>query len=62
MAKIVWPTGFGVQRIGNKALEQFASKFGPRSLDEELEDADGYRLIDNIVDERSSSWLGGARE
>lgn len=45
------------RKYGSKAIEQFANKFGPRSLDEELGDSDGFRIIDMIEDERSSSWL-----
>jgi hypothetical protein len=45
------------RRFGNKVLERFASKFGPLSLDEELGDEDGRRIIDMIADERSSDWL-----
>lgn len=45
------------KKFGNKVIEQFASKFGPRSLDEELGDEDGFRMIDLIRDDRSSSWL-----
>lgn len=45
------------RRFGNRVLDQFASRFGPRSLDEELGDSDGFRMIDLIPDDRSSSWL-----
>jgi hypothetical protein len=45
------------RRFGNKVLERYASKFGPRSLDEDLGDEDGRRMIDMIEDDRSSSWL-----
>jgi hypothetical protein len=45
------------RKFGNRVLDRFASKFGPRSLDEELGDSDGFRLIDMIRDDRSSSWL-----
>jgi hypothetical protein len=45
------------RKFGNRVLGQFASKFGPRSLDEELGEGEGFRLIDSIQDDRSSSWL-----
>ncbi|MCW6531186.1 hypothetical protein NED98_13115 [Sphingomonas sp. MMSM20] len=46
------------RRYGNKALEQFANRYGPRSLNEELgDDGDGFTMMDMIPDERSSSWL-----
>ncbi|MEH3122014.1 MAG: hypothetical protein PGN16_08550 [Sphingomonas phyllosphaerae] len=46
------------RRFGNRVLNNFASKFGPRSLDQELgDDGDGFRMIDLIRDDRSSSWL-----
>jgi hypothetical protein len=45
------------RRFGNRVLERYASKFGPRSLDEDLGDEDGRRMIDMIEDDRSSSWL-----
>jgi transposase len=45
------------RKFGNRVLSQFASKFGPRSLDEELGDDDGFRMIDLVRDERSASWL-----
>lgn len=45
------------RRYGNRVLEQFASKWGPRSLDKELTDESGFTLLDTLVDERSSDWL-----
>jgi hypothetical protein len=45
------------RKFGNRVLNAFASKFGPRSLDQELGDADGFTLMDTLVDERSSVWL-----
>ncbi|MCP3730417.1 hypothetical protein M9978_08245 [Sphingomonas sp. MG17] len=45
------------RRYGNRVLEQFASKWGPRSLDQQLGEDDGFTLLDTIADERSSSWL-----
>lgn len=45
------------RRYGNRVLDRFASRYGARSLDEELGDEDGFRMIDMIRDERSSSWL-----
>lgn len=45
-------------RFGNTVINAYASKFGPRSLNEELgDDGDGFTMIDMIADERSSSWL-----
>lgn len=46
-----------VRKFGNRVLNSFAGKFGPRSLDQELGDGDGFTLMDTLVDERSSSWL-----
>lgn len=44
--------------VGNKVLKTFADKWGARSLDEEIgDDGDGFRMIDLIRDDRSSSWL-----
>lgn len=40
-----------------KAMREFANPFGPRSVDEELGDEDGFRMIDLLRDDRSSSWL-----
>lgn len=45
------------RKYGNRVLDQFASKFGPRSLDLEIGDGNGFTLLDTLVDERSSSWL-----
>lgn len=45
------------RKFGNRVLDQFASKYGPRSLDKELGDDEGFTLLDTLVDERSSSWL-----
>jgi hypothetical protein len=45
------------RRYGNRVLDRFASRYGPRSLDEEIGDDDGFRMIDLVRDERSSSWL-----
>ena len=44
------------RKYGNRVLERFASKFGPRSLDEEI-GVDGFTLLDTLVDDSSSSWL-----
>jgi hypothetical protein len=45
------------RRYGNRVLERFASKFGPRSLDQEIGDGEGFTLLDTLVDDSSSSWL-----
>lgn len=45
------------RKFGNRVLNQFASKFGPRSLDEEIGDSDGFTLLDKLRDEGSSDWL-----
>lgn len=45
------------RKFGNRVLNNFASKFGPRSLDEEIADSEGFTLLDTLVDERSSDWL-----
>jgi len=39
------------------ALTEYASAFGPRSLDVELPNSQGLRLIDTLVDASSSDWL-----
>lgn len=41
---------------GNRVLDRFASKFGPRSLDQEIGE-DGFTLLDTLIDDSSSSWL-----
>lgn len=45
------------RRFGNKVLERFANRYGPRSLDEAIPGTDDLLGIDMVVDERSSSWL-----
>jgi hypothetical protein len=45
------------RRYGNRVLDRFASKFGPRSLDQELGSEEGFTLMDTLVDQSSSSWL-----
>lgn len=46
------------RKFGNRTLDAYASKWGTRSLDEDLsDDGGGFRMIDLIADERSSSWL-----
>lgn len=44
-------------RIRSDVLRKFANPYGDRSLDEDIGDGDGFRMIDLIRDERSSSWL-----
>lgn len=43
--------------ICNQVARDFANRFGPRSLDEDLSDGEGFKLLDLIQDDRSSSWL-----
>ncbi len=43
--------------ICNQVARDFANRFGPRSLDEDLSDDGGFKLLDLIRDDRSSSWL-----
>lgn len=44
--------------FGNRVIESYASKWGARSLDEEIgDDGDGFTMMDMLADERSSSWL-----
>jgi hypothetical protein len=45
------------RKFGNRTLDAYASKWGARSLDDDLSDDGGFRMIDLIADERSSSWL-----
>ncbi|WP_230629330.1 hypothetical protein [Sphingomonas sp. Leaf37] len=44
-------------RYRNKVVASYASRFGTRSLDEEIGDGDGFRMIDMLKDDRSSDWL-----
>ncbi|WP_294211346.1 helix-turn-helix domain-containing protein [uncultured Sphingomonas sp.] len=44
-------------RFRNKVVATYASRFGPRSLDEEIGDGDGLRMIDMLKDDSSSNWL-----
>lgn len=44
------------RRYSNRVVGSFASRFQPRSLDEDIT-GDGFRLIDTIADDRASSWL-----
>lgn len=44
-------------RFRNQTMANYASRFGLRSLDEEIGDGDGYRMIDMLKDEGSSDWL-----
>lgn len=45
------------RKFGNRVLDQFASKYGPRSLDRELSDDEGFTLLDTLADDRSACWL-----
>lgn len=43
-----------------RVLRSYASRFGPRSLDEQIgHDDDGYSLIDRLADPSSANWLEG---
>lgn len=45
-------------RYRSKTIGLYASRFGPRSLDEDIGgEGDGFRMIDLIRDDRSTSWL-----
>lgn len=39
------------------AISEYASVFGTRSLDADLPNSDGLRMIDMLVDRSSSDWL-----
>lgn len=41
----------------SRVVADYASQFGPRSLDEEIGNSHGFRMIDMIRDDRSTSWL-----
>jgi len=43
-------------RYANRVIGQFASRYGPRSLDENVGD-DDFKLMDIIPDPRASGWL-----
>ena len=45
------------RKYGNRVLDRFASRYGPRSIDETIAGTDDLRMVDLIADERSSSWL-----
>jgi hypothetical protein len=45
------------KRFRNRAVSDYANPYGPRSVDEDIGDGDGFRMIDLIRDDRSSSWL-----
>jgi len=44
-------------KFRNRVIGSYASKFGPRSLDEDIGDGDGFRMLDLLKDDRSSDWL-----
>lgn len=44
-------------RYRNRVVASYASRFGTRSLDEEVGSGDGFRMIDMLKDDRSSDWL-----
>lgn len=43
--------------FGNRALDQYANGFRQSSLDEDIQNAEGLRKIDMLVDGASSAWL-----
>jgi len=43
--------------FGNRVIADYASKWGNRSLDEEIGDSGGFTLLDTIADDSASSWL-----
>lgn len=45
------------KRIRSDVFGRYANPYGDRSLDEDIGDGDGFRMVDLIRDERSSSWL-----
>jgi transposase-like protein len=44
-------------KFRNRVIGSYASKFGPRSLDEDIGDGDGFRMLDMLKDHSSSDWL-----
>jgi len=44
-------------KFRNRVIGSYASKFGPRSLDEDIGDGDGFRMLDLLKDHSSSDWL-----
>jgi len=44
-------------KFRNRVIKSYASKFGPRSLDEDIGDGDGFRMLDLLKDHSSSGWL-----
>lgn len=44
------------RRFRGRAIADYASRYGPTSLDEDLT-GDGFRLLDVLRDDRSSNWL-----
>jgi hypothetical protein len=44
-------------RFRNRVIGNYASKFGPRSLDEDIGDGDGFRMLDLLIDHGSTDWL-----
>ena len=45
------------RKYGNKVIDSYASKYGPRSLDATIAGTEEFTLMDTLVDEASSSWL-----
>lgn len=44
-------------KFRNRVIGNYANKFGPRSLDEDIGDGDGFRMLDLLKDHSSSHWL-----
>lgn len=44
-------------KFRNRVTKSYANKFGTRSLDEEIGDGDGFRMIDLLKDHSSADWL-----
>jgi transposase len=44
-------------KFRNQVIGNYASKFGTRSLDEDIGDGDGFRMLDLLKDHSSSDWL-----
>jgi transposase-like protein len=44
-------------KFRNRVIGNYASKFGPRSLDEDIGDGNGFRMLDLLKDHSSSDWL-----
>lgn len=45
------------RRFANRVIKQFANPYGPRSLNEQLANAEGLTRADFLTDDSQSSWL-----